>query len=401
MSGPESVVIEADGASRGNPGPASYGVLVTDAESGVLLAEEGTAIGRASNNVAEYRGLVAGLALVAQVAPDAERVEVRMDSKLVVEQMRGTWKVKHPQMQQLAAQAREAVAELGVQMTYSWIPRAENSAADQLANEALDGTRDGVTMPQDTSTEQPGATGALAPSAATQPSVQQQTRGWSGPDALVTTLILVRHGVTPLTAEKKFSGGLGGSNPGLSEEGREQIRATGEWLAPMAERIDAVVASPVRRTRESAEILAERWGKTLSLEPGFAEMEFGSWDAMSFTDVARDHQADLDAWLGSLEVRAGGGESFREVEARVLAGLDRLLDAHRGRTVAVVSHVTPIKTLVTRVLGVPLDSVFRMELTPASVTVMSFYGEDEPRGSLRLFNAMAPGRDGWASPSTW
>ncbi len=409
---PARVIIEADGASRGNPGPASYGVVISDADSGAVLAEEGTAIGRATNNVAEYRGLVAGLRLIEQVAPDAAAVEVRMDSKLVVEQMRGAWKIKHPEMQRLAREASEVVAAEGYDVTYTWIPRAENSAADQLANEALDGTRDGVTLAEPL----PASGGAAAetrPPVTTrrvdeqksqgtdQPSIQQQARGWSGPGDVATTLILVRHGVTHLTAGKKFSGGLTGSNPSLSDEGREQIRATGEWLGPMADRIDAVVASPVRRTHESAEILAERWGKGLDFEPDFAEMDFGHWDEKSFADVARDHGPDLDAWLGSLDTKAGGGESFREVEQRVSAGLGRLLDAHLGRTVVVVSHVTPIKTLVTRALGVPLQSVFQMELTPASVTVMSYFGEREPRGSLRLYNAMAPGRDGWGNPSAW
>ncbi|GAB2768258.1 bifunctional RNase H/acid phosphatase [Nocardioides salsibiostraticola] len=396
---PARIVIEADGASRGNPGPASYGVVLMDAENGSVLAQEGTVIGRATNNVAEYRGLVAGLKLVERVAPNAAAVEVRMDSKLVVEQMRGVWKIKHPEMQRLAREASEVIAAAGFDMTYTWIPRADNSAADQLANEALDGTRDGVTVTGQGTSEDAEST--PRPPVTTTPSIQQQARGWSGPGDVSTTLILVRHGVTHLTAGKRFSGGLGGSNPGLSDEGREQIRATGEWLGPMAERIDAVVASPVRRTHESAEILAERWGKDLHFEPDFAEMEFGAWDEKSFADVARDHGPDLDAWLGSLDAKAGGGESFREVEARVSAGLGRLLETHAGRTLVVVSHVTPIKTLVTRALGVPLESVFQMELTPASVTVMSYFGEQEPKGSLRLFNAMAPGRDGWHSPSVW
>ena len=111
--------------------------------------------------------------------------------------------------------------------------------------------------------------------------------GWGRPTASATTLILVRHGVTPHTAAKKFSGGLGGANPGLSDEGRAQIRATADWLAPIAERIDAVVASPVRRTRESAEILAELLGRPVEEEPGFAEMEFGCWDGLTFAEVGR------------------------------------------------------------------------------------------------------------------
>ena len=99
-----AVVIEADGASRGNPGHAAYGAVLKDADTGEVIAEDGTRIGVASNNVAEYRGLIAGLTLAAERAPDAD-IEVRMDSKLVVEQMSGNWKIKHPSMLSLAAQA--------------------------------------------------------------------------------------------------------------------------------------------------------------------------------------------------------------------------------------------------------------------------------------------------------
>jgi broad specificity phosphatase PhoE len=216
--------------------------------------------------------------------------------------------------------------------------------------------------------------------------------------------VLVRHGLTPHTAAKKFSGGLRSANPGLSEEGRAQVRATADWLAPIAEGVDAVVSSPVRRTMESAEILADRLGRTVDVEPGFAEMEFGRWDGLTFAEVAEQDQASLDAWLGSLETAPPGGESFREVEERVLAGLDRILDAHAGRSVVVVSHVTPIKTLVARALGAPLDSVFRMELSPASVTVLSFYPEVDgrPRASMRLYNARPPGDDAFSpAASAW
>ena len=214
---------------------------------------------------------------------------------------------------------------------------------------------------------------------------------------------LVRHGVTPHTVDKRFSGGLASANPGLSDEGRDQVRAVGDWLSPIAEKVDAVVASPVRRTLESAEILGAVLGREVQVEPGFAEMEFGAWDGLTFMDVAEKHKADLDAWLGSLDVTPGGdGESFRVVEKRVLDGLQRLLEQHAGKTVVVVSHVTPIKVMVSHAVTAPLDAVFRMELSPASVSVLAFYGggEDgtEPRASMRMYNALPPGRDAFGSP---
>lgn len=130
-----SFVIEADGASRGNPGHASYGTVIRNMNTGEVVVELAAVLGHATNNVAEYRGLVAGLTEVAQLDSNAI-VEVRMDSKLVVEQMSGRWKIKHPDMRDLAIQAREILPFGNV--TYTWIPREDNKHADALANEALD-----------------------------------------------------------------------------------------------------------------------------------------------------------------------------------------------------------------------------------------------------------------------
>jgi broad specificity phosphatase PhoE/ribonuclease HI len=402
VSGPTSVIIEADGGSRGNPGPAAYGAVLKDAATGEVIAEDGTTIGFATNNVAEYSGLIAGLKLAEEFAPDAD-IEVRMDAKLVVEQMSGRWKIKHPDMRPLAAEANR-LAPFGT--TYTWVPREQNQHADRLANEALDGKRDGVTAAGAALVDEPGPDSAQAqvPEEVQEASpTSSPSRGW-GPPGPATTLLLVRHGVTPHTAAKKFSGGLKSANPGLSDEGRAQIRTTADWLAPVAAGVDAVVASPVRRTMESAELIAERLGKTVEVEPGFAEMEFGRWDGLTFAEVAERDRAGLDAWLGSLDVPPPGGESFREVEARVLAALGRILEQHAGKTVVVVSHVTPIKTLVARALTAPLDAVFRMELSPASVTVLSFYPEVDGKSParLRLYNARPPGDDAFSSAaSAW
>ncbi len=403
-SGSARVLIEADGGSRGNPGPAAYGAVLKDAATGEVIAEDGSTIGVATNNVAEYSGLIAGLRLAEEFAPDAT-VEVRMDSKLVVEQMAGRWKIKHPAMRPLAAEATR-LAPPGT--TYTWVPRDRNGHADRLANEALDGLRSGVTAAADAVDEEslieeiesPTAAAAGDPPAAE----QSRARGWSRPGDQATTLILVRHGVTAHTVDKRFSGGLASSNPGLSDDGRAQVRATAEWLSPVAEHVEVVIASPVRRTLESAQIVAEVLGKNVVEEPGFAEMEFGTWDGLTFGEVGERFPDQLAAWLGSLDQAPEGGESFRVVEERVLAGLQRVLEAHAGRTVVVVSHVTPIKTLVSHAVNAPLDSVFRMELTPASVTVVTFFGggdDGQPRTSLRLYNAQPPGHDAFSAGSTW
>jgi ribonuclease HI len=130
------LLIQADGGSRGNPGTAGYGAVVLDAVTGEVLAEVNEAIGHATNNVAEYSGLVAGLRAAGKLVPGAT-AEVRMDSKLVVEQMSGRWKIKHPALQPLAAEARQAAKALG-RVTYTWVPRERNTHADRLANQAMD-----------------------------------------------------------------------------------------------------------------------------------------------------------------------------------------------------------------------------------------------------------------------
>lgn len=227
------------------------------------------------------------------------------------------------------------------------------------------------------------------------PETEAPARGWSGPVGSPTTLILLRHGVTAHTSAKRFSGGLAGDDPALAEEGRDQVRAAAEWIAAQSTAVDAVVASPVRRTRESAEIAAGVLGLPIAEEPGFAEMEFGHWDGLTFAEVGERFPDEMKAWLGQLDAAPPGGESFVHVERRVLAGLDRLLETHRGRTVLVVSHVTPIKTLVARAVGAPLQAVFQMELSPASVSVLTFWddGDDgSARGSMRLYNALPPSR---------
>jgi len=130
------LIIEADGGSRGNPGPAGFGAVVRDQATGELLREICDSIGTATNNVAEYSGLIAGLRAAAEISPGAD-VEARMDSRLVVEQMSGRWQIKHENLRSLARTARDAAAGLG-RVRYTWVPRARNAHADRLANQAMD-----------------------------------------------------------------------------------------------------------------------------------------------------------------------------------------------------------------------------------------------------------------------
>jgi ribonuclease HI len=129
------LIVEADGGSRGNPGVAAGGAVVLDAASGAVLSEVGVYVGVASNNVAEYRGMLAGLEAALERDPAAS-VHVRLDSKLVVEQMTGRWKIKHPDMQVLAGRARSLIQ--GRDVSFEWVPRLENRRADAAANESMD-----------------------------------------------------------------------------------------------------------------------------------------------------------------------------------------------------------------------------------------------------------------------
>ncbi|MFZ5849396.1 MAG: bifunctional RNase H/acid phosphatase [Actinomycetota bacterium] len=368
---PTSVVIEADGGSRGNPGEAAYGSVLKDARTGAVIAERAEHIGIATNNVAEYRGLIAGLELYNEHAPGAE-LEVRMDSKLVIEQMSGNWKIKHPDMKPLAMAANR-LAPFGT--VWTWIPRERNKDADALLNRALDEATGRPTR----------RTRAAEVPVEEQPVAEARMVGWSKDLGSPTTLVLVRHGATDHTTDKRFSG-RGGHDPSLNADGLAQVRAVADWLAPLGDEIDVVLSSPLRRTRETAQIIAERLNHEVEVEDGLAEAAFGTWEGLTFHEVQQAYPDDLDAWLGSFDVAPGGtGDSFKDMDTKVRRTRDRLLSSYPGKAVLAVTHVTPIKLLVRMALGAPLDAVYKMELAPASVTVISWF--EDGTASLRMFNA--------------
>lgn len=209
--------------------------------------------------------------------------------------------------------------------------------------------------------------------------------GWgSAPDlGAPATFVLLRHGETALTPEKRFSGS-GGSDPELSATGRQQAARAAEAFAARGT-VQEIVSSPLRRCRETAEAVAGRLGTEVRIEDGLRETDFGAWEGLTFAEVRERHGADLTAWLASPDVApTGGGESFAEVAERVSAARDRLIALHAGRTALLVTHVTPIKTLVRLALGAPPESLFRMELSPASVSTVAYYADGNP--SLRLLN---------------
>ncbi|HEY8482822.1 MAG TPA: bifunctional RNase H/acid phosphatase [Spirillospora sp.] len=357
------LVVEADGGSRGNPGPAGYGALVRDALTGEVLAEVAEAIGHATNNVAEYRGLIAGLTAASEVDASA-RVEVRMDSKLVVEQMSGRWKIKHPDMVPLALRARELAEGLG-SVSYAWVPRDRNAHADRLANEAMDAAARGEHWVRKTG-ETPGE--PEPPPARAVP-----------PSSVPMTTILLRHGETPMSVEKRF---CGTSDVPLTANGRAQARAAA--LALKDRGLDAIVTSPLSRCRDTAAEIAAVTGLEIRVEDGFREADFGAWEGLTFAEAGERWPAELKAWLADPEVAPPGGESFAHVSRRVRTALDKLKVRYREQTVVVVSHVTPIKLLVKDALGAPISSVYRMHLDAAALTSVDWYA-DGP-ATLRAFN---------------
>lgn len=404
MSG-RRLVVEADGGSRGNPGPAGYGAVVRDADTGEVLRQVAGGIGRATNNVAEYQGLLAGLRAAAELDPTA--VEVRMDSKLVVEQMAGRWQVKHPAMRALRVEAAEVVRRLP-SVRFRHVRRELNGHADRLANEAMDAAAAGRTWrpPEDRGDRTP-ALGriAVAPGAETFPTVGRsagaagpaaaaaEVPGWGLPATTPTRTLLLRHGATALSAEKRFSGI--GDVP-LAGLGRAQARATAERLAAtgqarlVAVRLagtaapTAVVTSPLLRARETAEIVSERLQVPIAVAADLREADFGDWEGATFAEVQEKWPNELAEWLADPAASPPGGESFTDATVRVRAALDRLLADHRAGTVLVVTHVTPIKTLVRLALDAPPSALYRMHLDPGGLSTIDWYA-DGP-AVLRLLN---------------
>ncbi|KJY17010.1 MULTISPECIES: bifunctional RNase H/acid phosphatase [unclassified Streptomyces] len=431
-------VVEADGGSRGNPGPAGYGAVVLDPASGETLAERAEYIGVATNNVAEYKGLIAGLTAARDLAPDAQ-VLVRMDSKLVVEQMSGRWKIKHPDMKPLAAEAARILPR--AQVTYEWIPRERNKHADRLANEAMDAGKRGEQWepsassaaldasaarslstpppsgpPGDAAAGAAAARAALAASRGTAagadtlfaeaepgpagtatapaevrdraghtaaPTAPAAGQGWAPDMGAPATFVLLRHGETALTPQKRFSGS-GGSDPELSPAGRRQAAAVAEALAARGT-VQTVISSPLLRCRETAQAVADRLGLDATVEQGLREVDFGAWEGLTFAEVRERFPDDLQAWLDSPKAApTGGGESFAAATRRISATRDRLLAEHAGRTVLLVTHVTPVKILVRLALGAPPESLFRMELSAASLSAVAYYADGN--ASVRLLN---------------
>jgi probable phosphoglycerate mutase len=206
---------------------------------------------------------------------------------------------------------------------------------------------------------------------------------WVPPQAVPTRLLLVRHGVTEYSVAKRFAGR---SDLELTEAGREQARLAAGRIAELGP-VDVLISSPLRRTRQTAQQLADRLELPVLIEDGVIETDFGDWDGYTYAEVSQKWPAELQRWLADPSVAPPSGESFETVTRRVRRARDRILAEHAGKTVVVVSHVSPIKTLVRLALDAPASALQRMFLEPASISVIDYYADGPV--SLRSFNDTA------------
>ena len=344
-----TLVVEADGGSRGNPGPAAYGSVVKDAHTGEVLVERAEAIGVATNNVAEYRGVIAGLEEAHRIDESA-RIEVRLDSKLIVEQMSGRWKIKHADMRELAMRARD-MHDMS-KVSWTWVPRAQNAHADRLLNEVLDGKA-----------PTPDIRPVMRPSALGDP----------------TTLFLLRHGETPLTVQRKFSG-RGGVDVGLTDAGQRQAERAASVLVERlgTTRVAAVVASPLLRTRQTAQAVADRLGLAVETDDDLEEIGFGEWDGLGFREARQRDPAFFDAWLADPTSAPPGGESLAALADRVERARRRVVESFDSETVVVVAHAMVVKTIVASAMDAPVEAAHRVDVQPASLAEVAYWSDGRP-----------------------
>ncbi|MBB2891175.1 bifunctional RNase H/acid phosphatase [Flexivirga oryzae] len=356
-----SLIIEADGGSRGNPGVAGYGALVRDAQDRSLLAERAAPLGKASNNVAEYQGLIAGLRAAQQIDAGAE-ISVRMDSRLVIEQMAGRWKIKHEDMRRLAGEAQEIVRELraagGGVVEWTWIPRAQNKAADKLSNDGMDGKRVERDLWRDAADPAPATTDESRPAPPTR--------------TVAARLILLRHGVTDFTQGGRLDG-RGGADPSLNEAGLDQADRAAKALAELISGPATVVTSSLTRARQTGAAAARALGVEPVVDQDWDEQAFGVWDGLSYAEIGERYPGDPARMRSEDDFRIEGGETHLELIERVNAARERAVA--RGGTVVVATHRLPILVVLQTLLGMSFAHAWLLAADPASITEIDVYAD--------------------------
>lgn len=351
------LVLFADGASRGNPGPASLGaVLVRDGEEIARICQP---LGIRTNNYAEYSAVIAGLEYVIEHGLE-KKLLIRMDSKLVVEQLSGRWKIKHPDLMELARVAQGLLRQ--VDATLEWIPRELNFLADEAANQALDGVPE---ISEATSNKH---------LASVQPASIRAPRVSSEP----TVVYVIRHGHTASTESKLISGSS--DDPELSLLGRSEAVAAAKAITELSKRFalptpNLIAHSDMNRTTQTAQAISTELSAPARPDSRLREISFGDWESRSMSDLEVESE-EVSSWRGSVTQKPPGGESVLELEARVLQSLSDLISEHSGGAVAIVSHMMPLRSIAKKALGSSSASHWSLQFAPGSVSVFRFFGEE-------------------------
>lgn len=385
MSATIRYIGEADGGSRGNPGPAGYGALIRDAHDDLVVAERAESIGIATNNVAEYRGLIAALEAAREL--NITELDMRMDSKLCVEQISGRWKIKNATLQPLARKARRLADEFD-RITFTWIPRAQNSHADRLANEAMDAAAKGQSWSAANSTAELRAIdevqAASTPTLFDDPVDEPISLVTAHPSAgAATTLILLRHGETEQSLERRLSGR---SDLPLTERGRAQAAAAARRIAA-AEPIAHIVSSPLRRAKQTAHAVASALGLDVQIDDRLREIDFGDWEGMTFVEARAAGEELFTKWSSDSAIAPPGGESQTDCLERTSAVRRDIVRDHTGSRVLIVTHMTPVKMMLAEVLG-SIEVTRRINLDLASISRVD-YPNDSDRSVVKLVNEIS------------
>jgi ribonuclease H / adenosylcobalamin/alpha-ribazole phosphatase len=351
------IFLYADGASRGNPGPAAYGVHIIDA-NGAVIAEIGEALGVATNNQAEYAAVIAGLRFLTQTPHRA--VTIRMDSKLVVEQLSGRWKINNPQLRELADQAKALLLEFDAIL--EWIPREENSKADANANSALD--KGNFSTAADSQLEL----------ASVQPRSIRAPRQYLEP----TTIIVVRHGHT-INTEKNLVSGGDGTDPALSELGSAEAKSAASEIPRLVKLFSLpdpaiVFHSPMLRTTETAQEIAKSLNLDLQADARLKEIGFGEWEMMDMAQLETDSLDLVSAWRGSVVSAPPAGESVMQMKDRVWESLGEIIESYLGSCAVISTHMMPTRAIAAAALR-GSDSIFwNLNTSPGGISVYRFFG---------------------------
>jgi probable phosphoglycerate mutase len=205
---------------------------------------------------------------------------------------------------------------------------------------------------------------------------------WMPAQGEPTVTLLLRHGQTAMSVQKRYAGV---SDVPLTDTGVRQAAAAAERLATAG--LGVIVTSPLQRATRTAQEVAAVTGVPVVTDEGFRETDFGAWEGLTFAEVRERWPGEVTSWLADPAVAPPGGESFAEVSERVSAALHRVLAEWDRQTVLIVSHVTPIKSLVVAALLAPPPALYRMHLDVAALCEIDWYA-DGP-AILRSFNDTA------------